>query len=238
MSSSLSRSDWMRIAIASLLALAALVVVSGLGLWQFSRAHRDDITKQVLAASAVPVQSLVQPRSYVSEFDFAHAVTVSGTMDGAKVLMSCRTDAACWVFAPVAVDASHSVVVVTGEYDRSEAVSRLTQLRTDQQRVVSLTGRLQPAEVIARPAALRLPTDDVQFISTNELVLRWGISLLDGYVVQDGVDIELVTPPSGISWRNLAYAWQWWAFAAFIVFLLTRYILDVRADSIRANGRS
>lgn len=238
MGSSLSRSDWVRIAIASLLALAALAVVSGLGLWQFSRAHRDDITRQVLAAPAAPVQSLVQPRAYVSEFDFAHAVTVSGTMDGSKALMSCRTDATCLVFAPVDVGSSLSVVVVTGEYDRSEAVSQLTQLREGQQQSVLVNGRLQPAEVIARPAALRLPTDDVQFISTNELVLRWGIPLLDGYVVQDGVDVELVTPPSGISWRNLAYAWQWWAFAAFIVFLLTRYIMDVRADSIRANGRS
>ena len=231
MSVNLTRSDWARIAIASVLALAALGVASGLGLWQYSRAHRDDITKQVLAAPAVPVQSLVKPEQYVFEFDFGHAVTVTGTLDGTKALMSCgRANDACLLLAPVAVAPSHSVVVVTGEYGRSEAAQQLTQLRARGPQDVALTGRLQPAEVMTRPAAMLTPTDDVQFINTNELVLRWGLPLLDGYVVQDGVDLTLVTPPSGISWRNLGYAWQWWAFAAFIVFLLMRYILDVRSE--------
>ena len=90
---------------------------------------------------------------------------------------------------------------------------------------------------MARPAAMLDPTDEVPYLSTNELVMRWGIALLDGYVVVDGLDLQLVTPPSGISLRNLAYAWQWWTFAAFIVFLLVRYTLDVRADSMRRERR-
>ena len=238
MSSNLTRSDWARILIASLLALAALVVVSGLGLWQYARAHRDDITKQVLAAPAVPVQSLVKPANYVSEFDFGHAVTVNGTLDAAKALMSGNRDGRCLVFAPVAVDAQHSVVVVLGSYGMNGCASQLTQVRTQGSQQIALQGRLQPSEIIDRPRALRVPTDDVRYISTNELVLHWGTALLDGYVVKDGVDVQLVTPPAGISWRNLAYAWQWWAFAVFIGFVLIRYILDVRADSIRANRRS
>lgn len=81
-----------------------------------------------------------------------------------------------------------------------------------------------------RPNALLPQTDDIALITTNELVLRWELALLDGYVVADGVDVALNTPPSGISWRNLGYAWQWWSFAAFIVFLLGRYVLDVRTE--------
>lgn len=89
-----------------------------------------------------------------------------------------------------------------------------------------------------RPDALLAPADDIALITTNELVLRWGLALLDGYVVANDIDLELVTPPSGISWRNLGYAWQWWSFAAFIVFLLGRYIFDLRTDRIRATRRS
>lgn len=232
MSVSLTRSEWARIAIASVLALAALVVVSGLGLWQYSRAHRDDITNQVLAAAPVPVQSLVKPASYVSEFDFAREVTLSGTLDGAKTLMSChRANDSCVLLAPLVLrGTAHSSVVVTDTCDRAACSARLAEVRAFGPQDMDIKGRLQPAEVTVRPPAMLLATDEVPYISTNELVMRWQIPLLDGYVVRDGVGITLVTPPSGISWRNLMYAWQWWTFAAFIVFLLTRYILDVRAE--------
>lgn len=231
MSSSLRRTDWARIAIASVLALAALVVASGLGLWQYDRSHRDDITKQVLAAAAVPVQQLVRPATYVSEFDFAHEVTLSGTLDGAKTLMSCgRINDTCILFAPLKLRGSISAVLVTDHCERRACLRRMAAVRAFGLQDMDMIGRLQPAEVMVRPTAMLKPADEVPYISTNELVMRWGVPLLDGYVVKRGIDMVLVTPPSGISWRNLAYAWQWWAFAAFIVFLLTRYIIDVRSE--------
>jgi len=232
MSTNLTRSDWARIVIASVLALAALAVASGLGLWQYSRAHRDDITKQVLSAPAVPVQSLLKPAAYVSEFDFAREVTVSGTLDGARTLMSCgRAYDKCILLSPLALrDGSLSVVLVTDMCDRVDCAKRLAEVRAFGSQDMDVKGRLQPAEVMVRPPAMLTPADDIPYISTNELVMRWQLPLLDGFVMKDGVGMTLVTPPSGISWRNLMYAWQWWAFAAFIVFLLTRYILDVRAE--------
>lgn len=232
MRSNLTGSDWARIAIASVLALAALAVASGLGLWQYSRAHRDDITKQVLAAPAVPVQSLVEPAAYVSEFDFAREVTMSGTLDGARTLMSCgREYDKCILLSPLALRGiPQSVVVVTDMCDITECTKRLKDVRVFGPQDMDIKGRLQPAEVMVRPSAMLKPANDIPYISTNELVMRWRLPLLDGFVVKDGVGMTLVTPPSGISWRNLMYAWQWWAFAAFIVFLLTRYILDVRSE--------
>ena len=235
MAASLTRSDWARIAIATVLAFGALVVVSALGLWQFERAYRDDITQEVLARPAVSVQSLMQPATYVNEFDFAHAVTVDGMRDGAKALLSCdRPGDHCWLVAPVAVNSTHSVIVVFDDVERASATSALADMRASGMTSVTVKGRLQPAEIMLRPQAMLAPADDIAFISTNELVMRWQQALLDGFVVADGVDYEPVTPPSGISWRNLAYAWQWWTFAAFVGFLLVRYILDVRADSIKA----
>ena len=234
---SLTRSDWARIAIATVLALGALVVVGGLGLWQFERAYRDDITQEVLARPPVPVETLVQPARYVPEFDFAHAVTVDGSRDASKALMSCeRPIDRCLLLAPVAVNSTHSITVVFDEVDRSAAAAALADLREQGSSDVAVTGRLQPAETMTRPRAMLAPSDDIPFIHTNELVMRWQLPLLDGFVVADGVPFESVTPPSGISWRNLAYAWQWWTFAAFVGFLLVRYILDVRADSIKARS--
>ena len=114
--------------------------------------------------------------------------------------------------------------------DRVDCAKRLAEVRAFGSQDMDVKGRLQPAEVMVRPPAMLTPADDIPYISTNELVMRWQLPLLDGFVMKDGVGMTLVTPPSGISWRNLMYAWQWWAFAAFIVFLLTRYILDVRAE--------
>jgi hypothetical protein len=74
------------------------------------------------------------------------------------------------------------------------------------------------------------------------LVLRWQSDVYDGYIVLtqatvagapfrvDGIralsDEALVLPPAGIEVRNLMYAWQWWIFAAFAIFLWGRFIRD------------
>ena len=233
-----TRSDWARIAAATLLALLALVVVSALGLWQFDRAYRDDIRQQVLAAPAKPVQSLVSPESYLPEFDFAHAVTVQGRVAPEQALLSCRENEQCLLLAPVRVTPQHHVAVVFSSVDRAASASALAAFRASTARDVAVVGRLQPSEAIIRPNALLQRVDDMALITTYELVLRWGLALLDGYVVADDVNVELNLPPSGISWRNLGYAWQWWSFAAFIVFLLGRYVFDVRNDRARVTRSS
>lgn len=234
MKARLTRSDWARIAAATVLALLALIVVSALGLWQFDRAYRDDITQQVLAAPAQPVQALVAPASYLPEFDFAHAVTVAGIVDPTRALLSCQDAGTCLLLAPVQISPQQHVAVVFSSHTRPDSASALAEFRATASRDVTVSGRVQPSEAIIRPNALLERADEISLITTNELVLRWGIALLDGYVVADGVNVELNLPPSGISWRNLGYAWQWWSFAAFIVFLLGRYVLDVRNDRARA----
>lgn len=229
-----TRSDWARIAAATVLALLALTVVSALGLWQFDRAYRDDIKQQVLAAPAQSVQALVAPASYLPEFDFAHAVKVMGSVDPARALLSCRDTGQCLLLAPVQISPERHMAVVFSSHAREDSAAALASFRATASRDVLVSGRVQPSEAIIRPNALLERTDDISLITTNELVLRWGLALLDGYVVADGVNVELNLPPSGISWRNLGYAWQWWSFAAFIVFLLGRYVLDVRNDRVRA----
>ena len=234
------RSQWRRILAAVLIALIGFSGTSVLGFWQYSRAHRDDIEQQVLQAAPVPVQQLVTPGAYVPEVGFAHAVRLQGDLLGSRALGTCgRTQdglAGCWVLAPVQVGA-HGSTAVLGFVEDALLPSALRTVRAGGDVSVEVLGRLQPAEVIDRGNAILRPAETVPVINVNELAMRWQTPLRDGYVVLEqalvgsAVTAPLITPPSGITWRNLIYAWQWWAFAAFVLFLLVRYISDVRQES-------
>ena len=239
----MTRNQLQRIAIASLIAVVGLVGTSALGVWQYSRAHRDDISKQVLAATPVPVETLVSPAKYVPEGAFAHEVIARGTLVAADALLSCdrfeNGAAACWVLAPVQLGSGTGITVVLGSAGEADAASALASVRALGTPSVEVRGRIQPGEVIERAHAIIKPADRVPYIAVNELAARWQLPLLDGYVVLNppqhaaAITSPLILPPSGITWRNLMYAWQWWAFAAFIVFLLSRYIMDVRSEATR-----
>lgn len=237
----MSRAQGRRIAVAVLLALVGLAGTTGLGYWQFSRAHRDDIAARVLAADAMAPHLLLTPGAYVPEAAFAHRVDVRGTLDAAHALRSCnRVNAdgtqGCWLLAPVDTGRG-TITVVLGFAEESTADALLAELRARPNVVIEARGRLQPAELMDRGKAILLPTDTVGAINVNELAMRWNTPLLDGYAVADpaiagtAVTSPLILPPSGITWRNLIYAWQWWGFAAFVLFLLGRYITDVRREA-------
>lgn len=237
----MTRSQVRRIAVASVLALVALVGCSLLGLWQYTRAHRDDISKRVLAASVVPVQSLETAANYVSENRFARKVSLQGPLLLGDALLSCGRHEhgadGCWVIAPVRVTSTQASVLVLGFAPTATADAALAALRAKGTPHAFLEGRLQPAEVMDRGQAILRPTTRVPYINVNELAMRWNTALFDGYVVLtvvpeglQSLTSPLILPPSGITWRNLFYAWQWWTFAAFVLFLLGRYIIDVRDE--------
>ena len=238
-----------RIIAATLIALVALSGTTALGFWQYARAHRDDIAQQVLAEPAVPVQTLVQPGAYVPERAFTHAVAVRGTLHSDRAILSCERmqadgSSGCWLVAPVVLgDAAPAITMVLGFVPSADATRELDAVRALGQVHTDLVGRLQPGEVFERGNAIMRPTDRIDFIAVNDLAMLWDTPLHDGYVVLEGrpqgnavhlqaVTSSLIAPPSGITWRNLFYAWQWWAFAAFVLFLLARYVMDVRRESV------
>lgn len=237
----MSRAQARRIAVAVLLALIGLTGTTALGFWQYSRAHRDDIADRVLAAAPVSPTALLTPGQYVPETAFGHQVRVVGELRASATLLSCeRTDAdgtpGCWLLAPMSSD-DRIITVVLGFVPRDRSTELLAQTRATGDTETRVMGRVQPAELMDRGTAVLLPSDTVGPINVNELAMRWGTPLLDGYVVVEPAVIgqpataALILPPSGITWRNLIYAWQWWAFAAFVVFLLGRYIVDVRQEA-------
>ncbi len=241
----MTRSQRRRIATASLLALIGLSGTTALGFWQYSRAHRDDIVRAVLAAPAVPVTALVHPADFVPETAFARLATLpDAVLHADRALLTCgRVEAGrsgCWVIAPVQAAPGLAMTVVLGVADDADAGRVLAAVRALGTRSGTWAGRVQPAEISDRTMAALRPSDRVSSINVGELAMRWDTSLLDGYLVLDSsVDVPglrhdltspLIEPPSGITWRNLLYAWQWWTFAAFVAFLLARYIIDVRNE--------
>jgi cytochrome oxidase assembly protein ShyY1 len=239
----LTRSQVRRITVATLVALVGLSGTTALGFWQYSRAHRDDISRQVLAAPAVPVGSLVSPGGYVPEAAFGHLVTAQGFIDRAQALATCgRAQAGqpegCWLLAPAFLGSDPlAVTVVMGFVPQAQFERHLGALRALGPGKHEVLGRMQPGELIDKGKALLRPSDTVASININELTMRWETDLLDGYLVAERggsgtpVTAPLILPPSGITWRNLIYAWQWWAFAAFVLFLLGRYAIDVRNET-------
>jgi cytochrome oxidase assembly protein ShyY1 len=114
---------------------------------------------------------------------------------------------------------------------------------------VAVIGRLRPQESSdsVQRRAEGVPAGQVQTVSTGELVNVWsGQKLHTGFVVAQPPSGSLaqvrVSPPvvgGTFTWRNLAYAANWWIFAGFAVFMWFHFVRDaVRADRDRDRGKS
>nr|BFE86932.1 hypothetical protein GCM10020093_095330 [Planobispora longispora] len=75
-------------------------------------------------------------------------------------------------------------------------------------------------------------------VSSPELINVWrGVELRDGFVVAASqspapavaatpVPVGPPTAPGALTWRNLAYAAQWWIFGLFAVFMWWHFVRD------------
>ena len=213
--------------------LLALAGTGALGAWQYSVAHRDDVAREVLNASPRDLGEVHQLGEYVREARYAQSVIVSGRLDCTKsVQVSLGKQRPQWLVCPLTMDAGTVVALVIG------AGQTTSTLDAD----IKAVGRLQPAQDTSQLSPLYSPAPVVEFLNTDDLVLRWQSDVYDGYVVLmqatvngspfrvDGIRVlseqAIVLPPAGIEIRNLMYAWQWWIFAAFAIFLWGRFIRD------------
>ena len=227
---------WLRLVGWTLVMVIALASTAALGAWQYSVAHRDDVAREVLAANPVDISELHRVGEYVQEHTYGHLVSAQGRLDcarGLRVTLSSTTPA--WIVCPLILDDGSAIAVVLGQVSSDAAPPAMAE-------DVSLIGRLQPAQDTSQLSPMYQTTPDVPYLNTDELVLRWRADVFDGYVVATRIaegskamtfekvkplpKSALVLPPVGIELRNLLYAWQWWFFAAFIVFLWARFMRD------------
>ena len=75
---------------------------------------------------------------------------------------------------------------------------------------------------------LELPRTDASAVSAENEPISVSVDRAGGiYVDQDPATLDQL-PPAGTftGWRNIAYAIEWWLFAAFALFLWWRFVRD------------
>lgn len=222
---------------AHLLALVALAVAVGLGVWQFDSwqdqraAEAVDLTQR----APVPLTEVIGPSESFPGDQVGQPVSLAGPwVPDATVLVSGRYRDGVdgfWVVTPVQVGDA-ALPVVRGWVASADAVPDPPAGEAD------LVGWLQPPEAGEGPVDDD-PTDDVYpQLRVADLVQRVEGDVYSAYAVaQEGVDglpaadlEELPDAGRFTALRNLLYALEWWVFAGFAAFIWWRFVRDAQAE--------
>lgn len=225
--------------------LVAVVACVLLGRWQLGvwHHHRSDSATAVTREQPVPLDDVLGPdaafpgsgvgRPVVVQgrWDPAHTVFVSGRKHGGR--------SGVWVVTPVITATGSGIPVVRGW-----APSPDEGVPAAPTGPASLVGLLQPSDDTG--ATDSDPGDDViPELSVTDLLPRAPYDLYGGYVVATDRSLPSggtpVTGMGGLSpvtaahlpgadastaLRNLLYAFQWWIFGAFAVFMWWRWLQE------------
>ncbi|MEO7071397.1 MAG: SURF1 family protein [Nostocoides sp.] len=235
------------------LRLFALVVVIGvvfteLGLWQLHVAQDKDAAAAISRSATrppVPISSYLSPHKDFPADGSGRLVTMTGSYAASRqeLVADRRLDGASgfWVVTPLTDPASGATLAVVRGFVTTAAAAPAPPSGT-----VGLTGSLAPGE---SPSALAgLPAGQIGAVDLSVLVNQWPGSLYNAFVFATSETVagqpaplgamSRVPPPSptggGLQWRNAAYAFQWWVFALFAVWMWGKM---VREDWLVDNGR-
>lgn len=226
-----------------LLMIAAVVATVLLGRWQLDvwREHRADSSNAVTRTAPVPLDDVLGPDAAFPADGVGRPVVVEGRWDpGHTVYVSGRVHdgrTGYWAVTPVITASGSAIPVVrgwTGSPQEAPAAPRGD---------AALVGLLQPSEETGTPDAN--PRDDVlPEMSITDLLPRAPYDLYGGYVVATSRDVPTATASTGMSGlaavtpahlpgpdastalRNLLYAFQWWVFGAFAIFMWWRWLQE------------
>jgi cytochrome oxidase assembly protein ShyY1 len=194
-------------------AVAAVAFCVVMGLWQLGAYEGRQGDAQVgERQQVVPLADVWEPGEEFTSDLQDKRVSLRGRF-AADDLTVTRPDGSAWLVTPFVIG-DYALLVVRGEGARAPA-NDATQLD-----VV-----LEPSEPGGRALDSDRTTDAISVpVLINDLPQRlyggYGIALTD-------TGLPLVEPPEpDVSWmvglRNLAYALQWWVFAAFALFMWWR----------------
>ncbi len=221
---------------AHLLMVVAVAAAVALGVWQYDAwgAQRAAEARDLSDVAPVALGSVITPDGVLSSDDLGRPVTLSGTwLPQSTLFVSDRRHdgrTGYWVMTPVLVGES-ALPVVRGwsAQPAAQAVSG----------PVELTGWMQASEGSSIPD--EDPSDDViPEMRIASIVQRVDTDLYSAYVVSRSTSTPDATAglaqvaPDSIprvgqftALRNLLYAFQWWVFAGFAVFIWVRWCRDV-----------
>jgi surfeit locus 1 family protein len=235
-----------------LLMVAAVVATVLLGRWQYDvwQRHRADSAEAVTRLAPIPLDRVLGPDAAYPDSGLGRPVIVDGTWDPTQtVYVSGREQqgrTGFWAVTPVVTASGSEIPVVRGWLARVGGAPAPPHGRA------ALVGLLQPSDESGAPDVR--PGDDVlPELSITDLLQRTSRDLYGGYVVATGRPVPGSTHPStgsaGLTTataeqlpgadaetglRNLLYAFQWWIFGAFAIFMWWRWL----AEDVLGRGRS
>jgi cytochrome oxidase assembly protein ShyY1 len=239
-----------------LLTIGVLIAFILLGRWQLGVFQDSGKPQAAADPGPVTVATLAPVGAQMSGEGVGRRVTAEGVYEADRQLLvadrradvdapggKASQDDGYWVLTPLRLDDGTLMPVVRGWVATSDdpAVSAVPQGR------VAVAGRLRPQQGTdsVQRRSEGLPAGQVQTVSTGELINLWtGQKVRTGYVVAQPpsgslTQVKVAPPEVGgtLTWRNLAYAANWWIFAGFAVFMWFHFVRDaVRADRDRAKS--
>jgi surfeit locus 1 family protein len=223
--------------------VVAVVATILLGRWQYDvwQSHRSDSAASVTREAPVPLDDVLGPDAAYPASGLARPVIVEGTWVPAQtVFVSGRRQAGrtgYWVVTPVLTAAGSEIPVVRGWTTDPGSAPAAPHGRA------ALVGLLQPPQDTGAPD--NHPHDRVlPELSITDLLQRTSRDLYGGYVVatdRSVPDAQAITGMTGLvpatpdqlpgagastALRNVLYAFQWWAFGAFFIFMWWRWLQE------------
>ncbi|GGX75564.1 SURF1 family cytochrome oxidase biogenesis protein [Streptomyces fructofermentans] len=238
--------------ILTLITLALVPTMIELGFWQLHRhEHKVALNKVIsesLAAKPVPAESLTAPGRPVERAELYRRVTAKGVFDTAhEVVVRRRTssddEVGFHVLTPFVLDDGRVLMVNRGWIPAEGAQTEFPRIPAPARGETTVTGRLKADETTAGSGikdVSGLPDRQVMLINSAERAKALDREVLGGYVEltspePKGDTPELLGAPdhNGIG-PHMAYAVQWWLFAAGVpvgwVILVRRELRD-RAEA-------
>ncbi|MFF6882560.1 SURF1 family protein [Streptomyces sp. NPDC012421] len=218
--------------ILTLVALVLIPVMIELGFWQFHRHERrvaqNTLIADNLEAAPVPVEELTSPGHVVPRADYWRRVTATGTFDTAhEVVVRRRTSSdervGAHVLTPLVLKDGTVVLVNRGWVPGAANQRDYPEVPPAPKGEVTISGRLKADETTGASGIKDLkglPDRQVMLISSAQQAELIGREVLGGYVEQTepepaGDSPEQIPEPDHDSiGAHMAYAVQWWLFAA------------------------
>ena len=235
--------------------LAIVVLVMGsfgvLGLWQLNVARDKGRAEQVRTAPAravADIAAVLSPHGPFPSDGTGRRIIATGWYDGSEQVLVTprllRGRRGYWVVTPLVVRSTGARIAVVRGFvtDPGQAVAPSTATE------VTVSGTLAPGESPTGDSAQAdstLSDGQMAVLDLSVLVNRWPGTLYNAFVFgtaeQPDVTsvvspaVQRIPPPAlvggGLSWRNAAYALQWWAFALFAAYMWWRMVRDDCEDS-------
>lgn len=235
--------------------VAVMVCFGMLGLWQLNVARDKASAEQVRSAPIRPVVdvgSLLTPHGPFPLDGTGRRITATGRYDGpGQVLVTprrLRGVPGYWVVTPLVVRSTGARIAVVRGFVTDPGLALAPRPASE----VTVSGTLASGESpTSEHAGPALPDGQLAVLDLSLLVNRWPGNLYNAFVfaTAERPDVTSVAAPAmqrvpppalvgaGLSWRNAAYALQWWVFALFAGYMWLRMVRDDYDDS-RSLGNS